>query len=118
MATTPTHDWPTPDNVDRVADGASAIRALGDAIDADVPLFYTYSGSVGSLVATAAGTLAVTFPASYFTATPTVIGTALTGSSAVVTITNLTAAGCTVVVKNIMTSTTISGNFNIVAIQT
>lgn len=118
MATTPTHDWPTPDNVDRVADGASAIRALGDAIDADVPLFYATTGNVGSLVATAALSVAVTFPASYFTSTPVVVATGLTGGSSIVTISALTAAGCTVVVKNVSTTTTITGNFHLLAIQT
>lgn len=36
MATTPNYTWPTPNDTDQLADGASAIRALGDAIDATV----------------------------------------------------------------------------------
>jgi len=34
MATTPTFGWPTPDDTDQLADGAAAIRNLGDAADA------------------------------------------------------------------------------------
>lgn len=38
MATTQNNGWPTPDDADNVKDGAAAIRALGDAIDADMPV--------------------------------------------------------------------------------
>lgn len=34
MAITPNFGFPTPDDTDQVSDGAAAIRALGDAIDA------------------------------------------------------------------------------------
>lgn len=33
MATTPNFTWPTPNDTDQLADGASAIRSLGDAAD-------------------------------------------------------------------------------------
>lgn len=36
MPTTPNKAWPTPADTDYVKDGAAAIRALGDAADADV----------------------------------------------------------------------------------
>lgn len=119
MATTPTHDWPTPDNVDRVADGASAIRALGDAIDADVPLFYATTGDVGSVAPTAAEDVVVTFPASYFTATPVVVANPIGAfPTGIITISALSSSGCTVTIKNTNTVTTIVGTFGLLAIQT
>lgn len=36
MAVTPNFSWPTPDDSDAVAQGAAAIRALGNAIDVSV----------------------------------------------------------------------------------
>lgn len=36
MAITPNFGFPTPDDTDQVSDGAAAIRALGDAVDAQV----------------------------------------------------------------------------------
>ena len=45
MATTPNRSWPTPDDTDLVRDGASAIRALGDAIDGTVGQGFVYAGT-------------------------------------------------------------------------
>jgi hypothetical protein len=36
LALSPNYSWPEPDNSDFVKDGATDIRALGDAIDATV----------------------------------------------------------------------------------
>ncbi len=36
MALSPNYSWPEPDNSDFVKDGATDIRALGDAIDSTV----------------------------------------------------------------------------------
>jgi hypothetical protein len=115
MATTPEHGWPTPDNTDRVADGASAIRALGDAIDSALPFIYTYAGTVGTLAASAEASTTVTFPVGYFAAAPRVVGTAITGGTANVDITSITTSSCSVKVKNIG-SASIGGAFHIIAI--
>ena len=45
MATTPNRSWPTPDDTDLVRDGASAIRALGDAIDGTVGQGFVFAGT-------------------------------------------------------------------------
>ena len=67
--TTPNYGWPVPTSTDYVKDGATAIEALGDAIDATVfalpkgglvPITPT-SISVGSGTATSAGNGQVTF---------------------------------------------------------
>ena len=119
MATTPTHDWPTPDNVDRVANGASAMRALGDAIDADVPLFYATTGDVGSVAPTGAEDVVITFPNGYFTATPVVVANPIgTFPTGIISISALSSSGCTVIMKNTNTVTTIDGTFGLIAIQT
>jgi len=115
MATTPEHGWPTPDNTDRVADGASAIRALGDAIDSALPFIYTYAGTVGTLAAGNDASTTVTFPVGYFAAAPRVVGTANTGGTAVVTITSITTSSCSVKVTNIG-ATSIGGAFHIIAV--
>jgi hypothetical protein len=61
MATvTPTYSWPVPTSTDYVKDGASAIEALGDAIDATLGGFFnikqivsaSYSSSVASSTST------------------------------------------------------------------
>ena len=49
MATTTRHGWATPDDSDRVADGASAIRSLGSAIDSAMPILQWDSQPVSSL---------------------------------------------------------------------
>jgi len=49
MAGTVERGWPVPDDTDRVSAGAAAIRALGNAIDQDVPR--TRSGSVALTLA-------------------------------------------------------------------
>ena len=118
MATTPTHDWPTPDNVDRVADGASAIRALGDAIDATVPLIYAATGTVGTLVASGSGSVAVTFPVGLFATTPIINVTPATNIAAAASssITGISAAGCTVVIQNMRTTGPITGDFHLLAV--
>ena len=46
MATTPTFGWPTPDDTDLVRDGAAAIRALGDAVDAYSNGGYLFAGII------------------------------------------------------------------------
>jgi len=115
MATTPEHGWPTPDNTDRVANGASAIRALGDAIDGALPFIYSTTGSVGSLAPGSDASVTVTFPASYFASAPRVVGTANTGGSAVVTVTSVSADSCSVKLLNVG-ATTIGGAFAIVAV--
>lgn len=115
MATTPEHGWPTPDNTDRVADGASAIRALGDAIDGALPFIYTYAGTVGTLAVGAENDVTVTFPVGYFATAPRVVGTAITGGVANVDITSITTASCSVKVKNIG-SASIGGAFHIIAV--
>lgn len=79
MAETPLHKWPTPDDTDRVSAGAAAMRALGDAIDNDVPKIWTGTVQV-STNNSAFGTAIVTFPAGFFTAPPIVNVTAV-GSS-------------------------------------
>ena len=115
MATTPEHGWPTPDNTDRVADGASAIRALGDAIDGDLPFIYTATGTVGTLAAGADASTTVSFPASYFATAPRVVGTANTGGTAVITIQSITTSSCSVKVTNVG-ATSIGGAFQIIAV--
>ena len=118
MATTPEHAWPTPDNVDRVADGASAIRALGDAIDADLPFIWASTGSVGTLAASTNGTTTVTFPAGYFATAPVVNVTPLTNiaASATASIHTVTNVSCEVVILNMRTTGPITGGFSILAV--
>ena len=115
MATTPDHAWPTPDNVDRVADGASAIRALGNAIDADVPFIYAATGTVGTVAPGNNATQTITFPASYFSAAPKVVATANTGGLAVCMVSAVSAASVTIRVANIGVSS-IGGAYQIVAV--
>ena len=47
MALSPNYSWPEPDNSDFVKDGATDIRALGDAIDATV---YAIQLNVNALI--------------------------------------------------------------------
>jgi len=115
MATTPDHAWPTPDNGDRVADGASAIRALGDAIDADLPFIYATAGTTGTVAPGNNATATITFPVSYFASAPNVVASANTGNLAVCTITALSAASVTVRVTNIGVAS-VSGGFTIIAV--
>jgi len=118
MATTPTHDWPTPDNTDRVADGASAIRSLGDAIDATVPIIYTETASVGTIVATGNETVTVTFPGGLFATPPTVNITPTTNfpAAASASVSDITAADCVVVITNLRTAGSITGGYCLMAV--
>jgi hypothetical protein len=72
MAETPLHKWPTPDDTDRVSAGAAAMRALGDAIDNDVPKIWVGSVTVPVANNPLGTTQTVTFPAGFFTANPRV----------------------------------------------
>lgn len=62
MATTPNYTWPTPNDTDQIADGASAIRALGDAIDATVFAQSVGFRYVGTRYYTSSGTFAKADP--------------------------------------------------------
>ena len=115
MASTPRRGWPTPDNTDRVADGASAMRALGDAIDNQVPIIEVIEDTVGSTAAGATSTVTVNFVNGYYPA-PSVIGTVKTGGNAVLTVSSITTTDCLVTIKNIG-STGIAGNFALLVIQ-
>ena len=115
MATTPEHGWPTPDNTDRVADGASAIRALGDAIDGDLPFIYTATGTVGSVAPGNDATQTITFPASYFASAPRVVATANTGGLAVCMVSAVSASSVTIRVANIGVAS-IGGAYQIIAV--
>lgn len=46
MALSPNYSWPEPDNSDFVKDGATDIRALGDAIDATVYAVANYQNNI------------------------------------------------------------------------
>lgn len=45
MAVTPNFSWPTPDDSDQASQGAAAIRALGNAVDAVVGRGFLYAGT-------------------------------------------------------------------------
>lgn len=107
--------FPTPDNTDRVADGASAMRALGDAIDSTIPVFEVIDDTVGSTAAGSTSTLSVSFTAGYSTA-PVVIGTVKTGGVAVLTVSSITTSGCLVTIKNIGAAG-IAGSFSLLVIE-
>lgn len=67
MATTPTFNWPTPDDTDLVRDGAAAIRDLGDAIDTTLSNFTT--GPFAQIVTAVLDTGDFSTTSSDFTAT-------------------------------------------------
>ena len=115
MASTPRRSWPTPDNTDRVADGASAMRALGDAIDNGLPVFEVIDDSVGSVTAGTTNTQTFAFAAQY-AAPPVVIGTVKTGGIAVLTVSAITTIDCLVTIKNIG-SVGIAGSFSLLVIE-
>lgn len=115
MASTPRRSWPTPDNTDRVADGASAMRALGDAIDNGLPVFEVIDDSVGSVTAGSTNTQTFSFAGSY-AAAPVVIGTVKTGGIAVLTVSAITTSDCLVTIKNIG-ATGIAGSFSLLVIE-
>jgi hypothetical protein len=46
LALSPTYNWPEPDNSDFVKDGATDIRALGDAIDTTVDKIENFKGGI------------------------------------------------------------------------
>jgi len=52
--TTPNFGWPVPTSTDLVKDGATAIEALGDSIDAS--LLDLKGGTTGQVLAKASGT--------------------------------------------------------------
>ena len=54
MATTPNYTWPTPNDTDQLADGAAAIRNLGNAVDSTV---FAQSGDIAAKLPLAGGTL-------------------------------------------------------------
>lgn len=118
MATTPKFGWPTPDNTDRVADGASAMRALGDAIDTTVPIIYTTTDSVGTIVATGNETVTVTFPGGLFTSPPVVNITPTTNipAAASASVSDITAVDCVVVITNLRTAGSITGGYCLMAV--
>jgi hypothetical protein len=69
MATvTPNYSWPVPTSTDLVKDGASAIEALGDAIDATV---YGLGSSAYTLISTTtfSAVASASLPAATFTST-------------------------------------------------
>lgn len=115
MATTTNYGWPTPDNTDRVADGASAMRALADAIDADVPRLEVIEDSVGSTASGDTNTTTVFFTGTYASA-PVVLATAKTGGIAVVTVSSISTSDCLVTVKNVG-GTGIAGNFALLVVS-
>jgi len=115
MASTARRGWPTPDNTDRVADGASAIRALGDAIDNGLPVFEVIDDSVGSITAGSINTQTFSFVNGY-ASPPTVIGTVKTGGIAVLTVSAITTSDCLVTIKNIG-ATGIAGSFSLLVIE-
>ena len=115
MASTPRRSWPTPDNTDRVADGASAMRALGDAIDNDLPGFEVIDASVGSVTPGSTNTQTFSFVNTY-ASPPSVIGTAKTGGTAVLTVSSVTSTDCVVNIKNIG-SGGIAGSFSLLVIE-
>jgi len=115
MASTPRRSWPTPDNTDRVADGASAIRALGDAIDNGLPVFEVIDDSVTSIAAGSTNSDTFTFANSYLSA-PAVLGTVKTGGTAVLTVSSITSTNCVVNIKNIG-STGIAGDFTLLVLE-
>lgn len=115
MANTPRRSWPTPDNTDRVADGASAMRALGDAIDNGLPVFEVIEDTVTSITAGSTNSATFTFAGSY-AAAPAVIGTAKTGGTAVLTVSSITSTNCVVNIKNIG-ATGIAGDFTLLVIE-
>jgi hypothetical protein len=92
MATTTNFGFNTPDNTAYVKDGASAMRTLGNNIDArfgDVTNFpsqivnvvsgvsrpVSFAMSAGSGTTNGSGVLTVTFPASRFTQAPLIVAT-------------------------------------------
>lgn len=62
MATTPNYTWPTPNDTDQLADGASAIRALGDAVDSTVFAQSTAIAANGSAITTLQSDVATKLP--------------------------------------------------------
>ena len=66
--TTPNYGWPVPTSTDLVKDGATAIEALGDAIDATV---FVLGSSAYTLISTTtfAGVASASLPAATFTST-------------------------------------------------
>ena len=115
MANTPRRSWPTPDNTDRVADGASAMRALGDAIDNGLPVFEVIEDTVTTITAGSTNSQTFTFAGSY-AAAPAVIGTPKTGGTAVLTVSSINPVDCVVNIKNIG-SVDIAGNFTLLVIE-
>jgi len=71
MATTTNYSWTTPDDTALVKDGASAIRALGTAIDTSMntALGTKKAGTVLLSTATFSGVTSISAPASTFTST-------------------------------------------------
>lgn len=96
MPNTTNYGWPTPSDADYVANGALAIRNLGNAADAtvksvrDAQPFAFAAGKVGGYSTGAT----VTFPSGRFSVAP-IVTVAIEGDASTAYITNLTATGFT-----------------------
>lgn len=74
MATTP-KGYPYPLGTDRVMDGDNVVQALATAVDGWLGKAWTATTIVNVATGGGNGSVAVTFPAGHFTATPNVITT-------------------------------------------
>ena len=98
MATTSRHGWATPDNTDRVADGAAAIRLLGDSIDTAVPILYWANDSV-TVASGDTEVVTFTFPSGLFPSTPDIQAT-ITRTNFNCSVTARSTTSCDVTVRN------------------
>jgi hypothetical protein len=73
MATTPNYTWPTPNDTDQLADGAAAIRALGDAVDTTVFAQSTAIAANGSAITTLQSDVADKLPLAGGTVTGNIV---------------------------------------------
>lgn len=96
MPNTANYNWPTPSDADYVANGALAMRNLGNAADAtvksvrDAQPFAFAAGKVGGYATGAT----VTFPSGRFSVAP-IVTISIEGADSTAYITDLTATGFT-----------------------
>lgn len=119
MASTTAKGIPYPENTDAFADGADAVKALADWMEANGAKRVHAGSVVVPVTASATGTAAVVFPAGKFTAAPIVVAMCIGTSVYFATTTGgPTAAGFTAQVRhNANTSQTVNVTVHYVAIQ-
>lgn len=117
MPTTTTLGYPVPLDSDPVADGATATRNLGQAVDDKIGVA---ARGISTVVVTAStvGTLAVDFPVGRFTSAPAVVATGVGSSVWMAYIQAITASGFTLGVRQVQgTSTTANVAVNWIALE-